>query len=316
MKFISIVTPCYNEEENVRNLYNQVKHIFENLSHYSYEHIFCDNASKDSTVAILKEVAASDKNVKVIVNAKNFGLHRSGLNGLSKTKGDAVIFLCADFQDPPELIPQFIKKWEQGYKIVAAVKKYSLEPLYMRMMRKLYYKVINYVSEDTEQIKNFTGYGLYDRDVVNLILGTGDHYPYTRGLVCDMGYDIAQIEYIRPERKKGVSKNTFYHLYSEAMNGVTHHSKMPLRFATFVGFFMAFISILVAFGYGIYKIIYWKSFSVGIAPIVIGLFFFSAVQLIFLGIIGEYIGAIYGRLFQRWLVIEKERINFDDTNNF
>lgn len=310
-KTISIVTACFNEEENVKELYEHVKAAFIDLPQYEYEHIFIDNASKDRTAAILKEIAAHDKNVKIIINTKNFGPYRSPMHAFFQAKGDAVIPLAADFQDPPELIPDFLKKWEEGYKIVAAVKKKSLESPIMAAARKLYYHLIAYLSEDADQIRNFTGYGLYDREVVRLIESTGDHYPYTRGLLCDMGYDIAQIEYVRPDRKRGFSKNTLYDLYIQGMNGITHHSKMPLRFATFVGFFVAFLSILVAFGYGLYKLIYWESFSLGIAPVVIGLFFFAAVQLIFLGIIGEYIGAIYSRLFQRWLVIEKERINFD-----
>lgn len=311
MKFISILTPCYNEEENVRDVYTQVKNIFDSLGGYRYEHVFIDNASKDRTSAILKEIAAHDKNVKVIINTRNFGPYRSPMYALFQTKGDAVIPLAGDLQDPPELIPEFIRKWEEGYKIVAAVKKNSLESPIMSAMRKLYYHFIAYLSEDVEQIRNFTGYGLYDREVVRLIESTGDHYPYTRGLICDMGYDIARIEYVRPGRKRGFSKNTLYDLYSQGMNGITHHSKMPLRLATFVGFFMALISIMVAIGYTVYKLIYWQSFNVGIAPLVIGLFFFAGVQLVFLGIIGEYIGAIYSRIFQRWLVIEKERINFD-----
>ncbi len=311
MRFVSVFTPCYNEEGNIREVYSRVKEIFEKLGRYKYEHVFSDNASTDKTVAILKEIAAKDKNVKIIVNAKNFGIFRSSMYGIFQTSGDAVIPMHADLQDPPDLIPDFLSKWEEGYKMVAAVKKQSYESFVMRMVRKLYYRLIAYLSEDTEQIKNFTGYGLYDRVVLDLIKGTGDHYPYTRGLICDMGYDIARIEYVRPERKIGVSRHTLYDLYNEAMNGITHHSKMPLRFATFVGFFMAVISIMVALGYGTYKLIYWQSFTLGIAPVVIGLFFFAGIQLIFLGIIGEYIGAIYTRVFQRWLVIEKERINFD-----
>jgi glycosyltransferase involved in cell wall biosynthesis len=311
MKLISIMTPCYNEEENVREVYTKVKDIFKKRGCYQYEHIFIDNDSKDKTVAILKEIAANDKNIKIIVNTKNFGVYRSPLYGLYQAKGDAVIPCAADLQDPPELIPEFLKKWEDGYKIVAAIKKQSLESPIMRAMRKLYYHVLSCLSEDTEQIRNFTSYGLYDREVINLVMSTGDHYPYIRGLICDMGYDIARIEYIRPKRKRGFSKNSLYDLYIQAMNGITHHSKMPLRLATFVGFLMALISITVAFGYGIYKLVYWQSFTLGMAPVVIGLFFFAGIQLLFLGIIGEYIGAIYSRSFQRWLVIEKERINFD-----
>ncbi|MBI5101262.1 MAG: glycosyltransferase [Nitrospirae bacterium] len=311
MKLISILTPCYNEEDNIRNVYTRVKEIISGLRNYRYEHIFIDNSSRDRTVPILKEIAAQDKNVKVIVNMKNFGVYRSPIHGLFQTRGDAVIPLAADFQDPPELISEFVKKWEEGYKIVAAVKSQSLESPIMRGLRNIYYRTISYLSEDSEQIRNFTGYGLYDREVIELIKSTGDHYPYVRGLIGDMGYDVARVEYTRPVRKFGLSKNSLYDLYGQAMNGITHHSKIPLRLATFVGFFMSFISMMLAFAYGIYKLIYWQSFTLGLAPLVIGLFFFASVQLISLGIIGEYIGAIYSRLFQRWLVIEKERINFD-----
>lgn len=311
MKLVSILTPCYNEEENVRDVYVRVKNIFENLGDYRYEHVFIDNASRDRTAAILKEIAAQDKNVKVIINNRNFGPYRSPMYAIFQTKGDAVVPVASDLQDPPEMIPQFLAKWEEGYKIVAGIKRKSAGSPLMNALRNLYYHLISYISEDAEQIRNFTGYGLYDREVIDLIMRTGDHYPYVRGLICDMGYDIAKIEYDRPERKKGFSKNSLYGLYIQAMNGITHHSKMPLRLATFVGFFMSFISIMVAFGYGIYKLVYWQSFTLGLAPLVIGLFFFASVQLIFLGIIGEYIGAIYSRIFQRWLVIERERINFD-----
>ena len=311
MKLISIVTPCYNEEENVYEVYSQVKRIFQNLQDYSYEHIFIDNASKDKTVDILKKIAAEDKNIKVIVNTRNFGVYRSPIHAMFQTKGDAVIPLAADLQDPPNLIPEFLANWEQGYKIVAAVKKESEESMPMYTVRKIYYNLISYLSE-TEQIKNYTGYGLFDRTVIELVRNTGDYFPYFRGLVCEMGYDIAKIDYVRPTRKTGITKNSLYDLYSQAMNGIVNQSKFPLRLATFIGFTVALFSILVAFGYFIYKLLYWQSFKVGTAPLVIGLFFFSAVQLIFLGIIGEYIGAIHSRIFQRWLVIEKERINFDD----
>jgi polyisoprenyl-phosphate glycosyltransferase len=311
MKTISVYTPCFNEQENIADVYQRVKEIFEGLGRYRYEHIFIDNASTDNTITILKSIAAQDKNVKLIVNARNFGIDRSSLHGLFQTTGDAVIPVAGDLQDPPELIPEFLKKWEEGYRIVAAIKKSSLESPIMAGVRKFYYHLIAQLSEDVEQIKNFTGYGLYDRSVIELIRSTGDHFPYTRGLLRDIGYDIAQIHYVRPDRKRGFSKNSIYSLYSQAMNGITHHSKMPLRLATFVGFFLALVSFIVAIGYGLYKLLYWESFTVGLAPMVIGLFFFVGIQLIFLGIIGEYVGAVYSRIYQRWLVIEKERINFD-----
>jgi polyisoprenyl-phosphate glycosyltransferase len=310
MKLVSIVTSCFNEEGNVRQLYAQVRDIFQQLGKYRYEHIFIDNASVDKTVAILKEIASQDRNVKVIVNTKNFGVYRSPIHALFQANGDAVIPLAADFQDPPQLIPDLLRKWEEGFKIVAAVKKATEEGILMAAVRRFYYNLVAFLSE-TEQIKNFTGFGLYDKVIMDLLRSTGDHYPYFRGLVCDMGYDIARVEYVRPERVRGLTKNSLYDLYSQAMNGIVNQSKLPLRLATFVGFIFASFSALVALVYFVYKLLFWDSFRVGTAPLVIGLFFFSAVQLMFLGIIGEYIGAIHTRVFQRWLVIEKERINFD-----
>jgi len=309
-KLISIVTPCYNENGNVEELHRQIKAIFDALPQYDYEHIYIDNSSTDRTVAILKELAAQDKRLKVIVNVKNFGVYRSPLHALFQARGDAVIPMCADFQDPPALIPEFVKEWENGYKIVAAVKKGSQESAIMFAIRKLFYRIMCYLSE-TELIKGFSGYGLYDRCVIDLLRSTDDHYPYFRGLISEMGYPVARIEYVRPVRKHGFSKNRFYDLYSQAMNGVVNYSKIPLRLATLTGFVVAFLSLLTSAVYFVYKVIFWSSFNVGLAPLVIGLFFFSAVQLIFLGILGEYIGAIHTRIFQKWLVIEKERINFD-----
>lgn len=310
MKTISISVPCYNEEENVEELYRRVREIFKQLPGYRYELLFIDNASTDQTVRKLKAIALDDRNVKIIVNMRNFGVMRSPLHGMFQTTGDAVMGMCADLQDPPELIPEFVKKWEQGYKIVAAVKKQTDELWLMAILRKCYYRTLCYISE-TELIKDFTGYGLYDRCVIELVRSTGDQYPYFRGLICEMGYPIARVEYVRPERKRGFTKNRFYDLYSQAMIGVVNHSKVPLRLATFTGFIVAFISLTVAFGYGVYKLLFWESFTIGMAPIVIGLFFLGAVQLIFLGILGEYLGAMHTRMFQKWLVIEKERVNFN-----
>jgi glycosyltransferase involved in cell wall biosynthesis len=314
-KLISVVTPCFNEEENIRAVYERVKAVFGALPQYRYEHLFIDNASQDATVAILRDVAAADKNVKVIVNTRNFGPYRSPTYGTFQAHGDAIIPIAGDLQDPPELIPAFLAKWEEGFKVVAAIKASSKESFLMKALRQGYYHFVAYLSEDAELIRNFSGFGLFDKEVIRLIESANDHYPYIRGLISDMGFPVARVNYVRPERKRGFSKNNLYDLYSQAMNGITHHSKMPLRLATFVGFFLAAVSIAIGFGYGLYKLVFWQSFSLGIAPIVIGIFFFSGVQLIFLGVIGEYLGAIYGRLFQRWMVIERERINFDDGQN-
>jgi glycosyltransferase involved in cell wall biosynthesis len=309
---VSVVTPCFNEEENVREVVQRVKAVFAGLgAKYRYEHIFIDNASSDRTVAILKEIAADDRNVKIIVNTRNFGVYRSPMHAYRQTSGAAMIPLVADLQDPPELIPELLQQWERGFKLVAAVKKGVEEGAAMAAVRSLYYRVIDFLSE-TEQVRDFTGFGLYDREAIELILSTGEHYPHMRGLVGEMGFPIARVEYFRPERKRGLSKNRIYDLYIQAMNGIVAHSKLPLRLATFAGFMVAFLSILVAVGYLAYKLLYWQQFEVGLAPVVIGMFFLGAIQLIFLGIIGEYIGVIHSRIFQRWLVIERERVNFDE----
>jgi glycosyltransferase involved in cell wall biosynthesis len=309
MKLISIVTPCYNEEENVEVVYKQVKAVFDMLDGYTYEHIFIDNASKDRTVEILKEIAKDNKNVKIIVNSRNFGHIRSPFYGLLQSSGDAVVLLVADLQDPPSLIRDFIWKWEQGYKVVLGIKTESKESPLMFTLRKVYYYFINKLSE-IELNKNNTGFGLYDRKIIELLREINEPYPYFRGLVCELGFESSKVEYTQPARKRGITKNNFYTLYDIAMLGITNHSKIPLRLAAMLGFAMSGFSLLVAFVYFIYKLINWESFSVGIAPIVIGLFFFSSVQLFFTGIIGEYIGSIYTKVQKRPLVIEEERINF------
>lgn len=306
---ISIVTPCYNEEENVELLYKKVKSILNELKKYDYEHIFIDNASTDKTVDILKRIAASDKNLKIIVNSRNFGHIRSPFYGLLQADGDAVISIVSDFQDPPDMIRNFISKWEEGYKIVVGVKKRSQESKLMFAIRSCFYNFIDAISE-INLLKNFTGFGLYDRRIIGILRNIKDPYPYFRGLICDIGFDICTIEYDQPVRVRGTTKNNFYSLYDMAMLGITNHSKLPLRLAAAIGFVVAFISLAFAMIYFIYKLIFWQSFTVGMAPIVIGLFFFSAVQLLFIGIMGEYIGSINSQVLKRPLVIEKERINF------
>ena len=309
MKLISIITPCYNEEKNVRDIYQQIKDAFVRLPQYHYEHIFIDNASSDRTVSILKEIAITDKNVKIIVNTRNFGHIRSPYYALLQAKGEAVIPIAADLQDPPEMIIDFIKKWEEGYKLVAAVKKQSHEFFLMFAVRRFFYKLICRLSE-IELIPNFTGFGLYDKKVIEILRGIDDPYPYLRGLISDLGFEVSRVEYIQPKRKWGITKNNFYVLYDMAMLGITNHSKIPLRLATMLGFGVALFSAFFALGYFIYKLVFWDNLSVGIAPLVIGLFFFSAVQLFFIGIIGEYVGSIHTQVLKRPLVIEKERVNF------
>jgi polyisoprenyl-phosphate glycosyltransferase len=309
MKTITIVTPCYNEEENIAEVYRQVKQVFsEKLPQYRYEHLFIDNASKDKTVDILREIAAQDKKVKVIVNTRNFGHIRSPYYGVLQAKGDAVIPIVADLQDPPNLIPELVAQWEKGTKMVLAVKAQSSETPLMWIVRKSFYEFISRLS-DIELTKNHTGFGLYDQVVIQKLREIADPYPYFRGLISDLGYDSVKVLYHQPVRKRGITKNNFYTLYDIGMLGITNHSKVPLRLATMTGFAMAFLSFLVALGYLIYKLIFWDRFTVGTAPVAIGLFFFASVQLFFIGIIGEYIGSIHTQVMNRPLVVEKERIN-------
>ena len=311
MKKISILTPCFNEEENVSLLYEAVKQQFELLPQYKYEHIFIDNCSKDNTVPILKEIAKNDKNVKIIVNARNFGHIKSPYYGMLQCTGNCVISMVADLQDPPKMIPQLLEKWEEGYTIVSCVKNKSRENPIMFLLRKLFYNILSRFSE-TDQIKNFTGFGLYDKKFIDILRNeVDDPYPYFRGLIGELGYNRTEITYIQPKREHGKTKNNFYTLFDIAMLGFVNHSKLPLRLASFIGFGVAILSLLVAIVYFIYKLIYWDDFSAGTAPLVIGLFFFSSVQLFFIGIIGEYIGSIHTQVKKRPLVIEKERVNFE-----
>jgi len=306
------VTPCYNEEGNVANLAKVVAGIFEGLPQYTYEHVFIDNYSTDNTVKILRELAAADPNVKVILNARNFGHIRSPFYGMLTVKGDAVISIVSDFQDPPEMITQFLQKWEEGYKIVIGVKKRSRENPLMFAVRKVFYNLLAKMSDSGESpVKNFTGFGLYDQKFMSVLRTLDDPYPYFRGMITELGFERCEIEYTQPQRAAGKTKNNFFTLYDMAMLGFTNHSKLPLRLAAFFGFFSAILSLMVAIAYFIYKLVYWDWFQVGQAPLVIGVFFFASVQLFFIGIIGEYIGAIHTQVRKRPLVIERERINFD-----
>jgi len=314
-KHISILTPCYNEEGNVAELIKAVEKVFNQLPQYDYEHVFIDNASSDKTVAILKEIAKTNHHIKIIVNARNFGHIRSPFHGLMQCEGDAVISIVADFQDPPEMINKFLEKWEEGYKIVVGVKYKSRESAIMFAVRKFFYNLLSKASgEEDAPIKNFTGFGLYDQKFISVLRTLDDPYPFFRGLITELGFDRCEIEYIQPIRKSGKTKNNFFTLYDMAMLGFVNHSKLPLRLSAFIGFITAIISFLTALIYFIYKLIFWNNFQVGIAPLVIGVFFFSSVQLFFIGVIGEYIGAIHTQVRKRPLVIEKERINFDNEN--
>ncbi len=308
MKKISIVTPCFNEEENVQELYERIKRVMADFD-YEYDHIFIDNASTDRTVPLLRELAEQDKRVKVIINARNFGHIRSPYYALLQASGDAVISMASDLQDPPEKIPEFIRKWEEGYKVVIGVKTSSQESGLFYFLRTMYYRVLRRMS-DVRLIENFTGFGLYAKQVVDILREFRDPYPYFRGLIADIGFEIAEIEFTQPRRKRGISKNNFYTLYDLAMLGLVSYTKIPLRLAAMFGFLSAAISFLVGLVYLVYKLVDWQNFTLGLAPVVIGLFFLGSVQLFFLGIIGEYIGQIYTLTIHRPLVIEKERINF------
>jgi glycosyltransferase involved in cell wall biosynthesis len=311
MKLISVVTGSFNEEDNVTELYERVSRTFaERLPAYAFEIIFIDNASTDGTVAVLKSLARRDPRVKIIVNNRNFGHIRSGYHAFLQAKGDAVIVMASDLQDPPEMLEQFVAKWDEGYKIVLAQKTTSDESPLFFLVRKTYYHIINKLSE-IELVKNATGFGLYDRRVVEDIRRVDDPYPYFRGLICDLGYERALIPFTQPARKRGFSKNNFYTLWDMAMLGLTNHSKVPLRLAIFAGCGVGAISFVVAFAYLVYKLLFWSNFQVGTAPLVIGMFFIGAVQLVFIGLLGEYIGAIHTQVLRRPPVIEKERINFD-----
>lgn len=308
-KLISIVTPCFNEEENVEKLYEAVKAEFNRLPNFEYEHIFIDNHSLDKTVEIIKRIASIDKKVKLIVNSRNFGHIRSPFYGLTQATGDAVMLMVADLQDPPELLSQFIEKWMEGHEIVIGIKAQSLETPLMFLIRKTYYNLINRLAE-IELAKNYTGFGLYDKKIINILKELNDPYPYFRGIILELGFNVARITYTQPARKRGITKNNFYTLYDIAMLGICNHSKIPLRFATFIGFFCSAVSFMVAIGYVIAKLLFWEKFSLGIAPIVIGIFFISSIQLFLLGIVGEYIGWLFTRVSNRKLVYEKERVNF------
>ncbi len=310
MKKISIVTSCYNEEENILDFYEQIIEIFRELSHsYEYELVFADNNSSDRSPQILRELAAKDKNVKVILNSRNFGPSRSGYNTLLNASGDAAVMMASDLQDPPALIKTFIAQWEQGHKIVMAIKTNSAETRIVFILRTLYYKMLAALS-DIKLIPHFYGFGLYDSQVIHILRSLNDPYPYFRGLIADIGFVPAIVEFVQPARKRGKSKSTITYLYEEAMLGITSYTKLPLRLATLIGFITALINFLIGVFYLIYKLLFWTSFSVGTAPITIGLFFFASIQLIFLGVIGEYISMIYVHVLNRPLVYEKERINF------
>ena len=307
-KLISVVTACFNEEDNVEKLYLQVSQIMKLLP-YSYEHIFIDNSSTDTTVEKLKKLAKKNINLKLIVNTRNFGSIRSPYYGVIQSSGDACILIPADFQVPPELIKEFIKPWEKGFKIVMAKKETSSGNSFIVFLKTKYYKFMNRIA-DVDILENCTGFGLFDKDVINILRKLDEPYPYFRGLLMEIGYPVAIVLYNEPKRAHGVSSYNFYSLYDYFMLGITEHSKLPLRMITMFGFLISILSLLVAAFFLIAKLLFWDTFTVGVSPILIGMFFLGAVQFFFIGILGEYIGSIKTRQKNMPLVIERERVNF------
>lgn len=308
---LTVLTPCFNEEENIREVHQQVRAAMASLPGYDYDHLFIDNASTDKTVDILRDIANADKHVRVIVNTRNFGQVRSPYHAFLEARGDAIIGIVADLQDPPELIPAFVQKWREGYKVVIGVKQGSHESWVATRTRRFYYWLVAKMSSDVELVENFTGFGLYDRAVVEQFRATEERYPYFRGLVSDFGYSYAVIGYVQPARSHGTTKNDFFSLYDMAMLGITNHTKVPLRLASMAGFAISVLSLLVAIVYLVAKLLFWDQLQLGLAPLLIGIYFFGAVQLFFIGMLGEYIGAIHTQVQKRPLVVERERINFD-----
>ena len=314
MKKISILIPCYNEEDNVGPMSKAIVDLFTNeLPQYDYELLFIDNDSSDNTRPIIRDICSKNKKIRAIFNAKNFGQFNSPYYGILQTTGDCVISMVCDFQDPIELIPQYLEEWEKGFKIVIGIKTSSKENPIVYCLRSIYYKIIKKFS-DVEQIEHFTGSGLYDREFVEVLRNLKDPTPFLRGIVAELGYKIKKIPYEQPQRRAGKTHNNWYSLYDAAMLSFTSYTKIGLRLATFLGMAIGVVSVVIALVYLILKVVYWERFTAGTAPIMIGMFFLGAVQLFFLGFIGEYILSMNQRIMNRPLVIEAERINFESEN--
>lgn len=315
MKKISILIPCYNEQENVVAISKAVEDILKTqLAEYDYEIIFIDNCSTDNTRPLLREICKSNKKIKAIFNARNFGQFNSPYYGLQQTTGDCTISMCCDFQDPVEMIPQLVAEWEKGAKIVAAIKTQSDENKLVRFLRTCYYKLIHKMSS-VEQIEHFTGFGLYDKTFINILRNLKDPTPFLRGIVAELGFKRVDIPYRQAKRKAGKTHNNWYSLFDAAMLSFTSYTKVGLRFATIGGFLAAFLSFIVAIVYLVLKLTHWYSFNAGMAPLIIGVFFLGSLQLFFIGFLGEYIMSMNNRIMNRPLVIEEERINFSECED-
>jgi len=310
-KLMSIVSATFNEEDNVQELYERIlKSIQPYVEQYNFEIIFIDNSSTDSTVTRLKAIAVQDSRLKIIVNNRNFGHIRSPYHGIMQAQGEAVIYLASDLQDPPELIPKFIEQWKMGWKVIYAVKPTSQTSGIFHFARRLYYRILHSISE-VELVSDTTGFGLYDKAIINHLRQINDPYPYLRGLVCELGYPIKTIPFEQPARKRGFSKNNIYTLYDIAMLGIVSHSMVPLRLAGILGITIAACSFTIAIFYLIFKLTYWDSFPLGLAPLIIVNLFLLGSILLFISMLGEYVGAIHTRLRGRPIVIERERVNFN-----
>ena len=309
-KKISIVTNCWNEVENIPLFYQRCKAELEKFPEYDYEFIVEDNLSTDGTREVLKKIASEDKNFKVILNANNFGHIRSPFNCLLNSSGDAVFYLCSDLQEPPEMLSEFMAKYHEGYKVICGVRADTKAGKLMEFLRDCYYRMLQKFSPGQRIIRKFTGFGLYDRCFIDALRKFNEPYPYFRGLVGEIGFKQCEVPFVQAAREHGVTKNNLFTLYDMAMTGFVNHTKLPLRLAIFSGFVIGFCSVLIAVAYLVVKLIWWDTFNLGLAPLVIGMFFLGAVQLFFIGIIGEYVGAIYTQVKNKPLVIEEERINF------
>lgn len=314
-KLVSIVTPTFNEVDNVKELCQRIEKTMQSLSHiYEYEHIIIDNCSTDRTVEVASELAEINPRVKIIVNVRNFGPVRSPYYGVINAYGDAVVLMAADLQDPPEMLTEYIKKWEEGFDVVLGAKPRSEELAVMRGIRKAFYRFLNLISEVPLE-NNATGAGLFDKRVVDCLRNIPDPYPYFRGLVCDLGFSRCTVNFIQPARKRGISKSSIYGLFDQAFLAMTKHSKVPLRLMTLIGILLGAAALILSLIFFILKLVFWSSFSLGIAPLLIGFFFFVSIQFIFLGILGEYVGAILTHIRAMPLVVEEKRINFSDKES-
>lgn len=310
-KTVSIMVPCYNEEENVVPISEAIVAQMEELPQYDYELLFIDNCSTDNTRPLLRKICAKNKRIKAIFNVKNFGQFNSPYYGLCQTSGDCTISICADFQDPVEMIPTFLKYWEEGYQIVCGVKTSSKESPVMYKLRTMYYKLIKKFST-VDQIEHFTGFGLYDKSFINVLRQLNDPTPFIRGIVAELGGKRKEVPYEQPQRRAGKTHNNWYSLYDAAMLSFTSYTKIGMRIAEFTGFAFAILSLMIGVIYLIMKLIYWDRFVAGQAPTIIIVSLMCSVLLAFMGFLGEYISAINVRMMHRPLVVEEERINFDD----